>query len=374
MYGSPHEVDYAATLHGRYDRGPLPDDSDLAARVVASLMETSEMAWVRHKMELDAIAQEEEEALAGAQPSGPVRHSHIPDDASGAGRWQDEVEEEGQEPSGLAEHQIDQARRFRDPSRHVRHRDFSREPSGFGGPSHSEDEEDEGDEPIRRQSEFGSVESSPLDHRGHPMRTRHSKERSRFHYRGPNPDSGKPITVDQFQGNVPQGMPQQGSIIGSNRESILTSVKNGSMTIAEGKAAIAQLAKYRRDRAEFDAAVQRQFGPAASNIDMSVDQTVRQSEPIEWGEVEDLDAQFAQKAMNMDEQARREAEAAHGQRRRYHKRLREQSKQYVAPDWIVGQTVISNKAAALIAAKEAIRLGGDQAYERVITSMSKVPA
>jgi hypothetical protein len=351
------------------------------------LMETSEMAWVREQMRLEEADGEEPSELDreidasfaeldreipdpirhrdfAREPSGRhVRHSHVPADASGSGDWQDQVIEEGDEPSGLQRHEIGEARTLRDPSRPVRHRDFARQPSGFSGDEPSPSGEEEMEE----------------EHHQRPMRARHSRERS-FHHYAPDPDSGLPRVhrTGEFQGRgaVAQREPQLGSVIESNRESILTAVKNGSMTIEEGKAAMAQLSKYRRDKEEFDAAIQRQFGPAQSQIDLSVrGGPATQSQPFEEGEADVLSNDFASRALDLDAKARAEQRAAHGQRVRHAKRMAQQAQQgYTAPDWFVGQSVISNKAAALIAAKEAIRLGGDQAYERVIATMSKVPA
>jgi hypothetical protein len=360
MYGR----DYSGTLHGRSDGGSIPiaQDDDLAARVVAALMETSELVWVRHQMELDARAQEQEEVLAASfsEPKGTTRRHHIPSDTSGSGQWQDQVEESGEEPSGLQRHEIGEARSLRDRNRPVRHRDFAREPSGFSGAEPSPSGEEEMEE----------------EHHQRPMRARHSRERS-FHHYAPDPDSGLPRVhlTGEFEGRgaVAQRQPQLGSVIESNRESILTAVKNGSMTIEEGKAAMAQLSKYRRDKEEFDAAIQRQFGPAQSQIDLSVrGAPATLSQPFEEGEADVLSNEFATRALEMDAKGRAEQKAAHTQWRRYAKR--EQPKQYVAPDWLYGQSVINNKQAALIAAKAALERGGDAAYAQIITEMSKVPA
>jgi hypothetical protein len=338
MYGA----DFSATLRGRSDGGSIPiaQDDDLAGRIIAALQETAEWQWIREQMRLDeqsgvelnaAWREEEaaEEAHGGSgeyepsEPSGPIRHrDNARYSRDEADEWQQQVEHEESEPSPYELHEIRQGRRLHD------------------------DEE----EPMRTR------------------RTRRSKERSRFHVVKNDPNSGKPIYPEFFQGSVPQDQPITGSYLESNRDSILTSYTNGSLTKQEAQAALEALRKHKRAAALLAEGIRRITGDAQGVVDTSVKHDVERSEEMDWGtEAEDEAFSFAQRALSMDQQARAQQAFAHGQRIRHAKKLRVVSQTYRAPGWIQREGPLSSKEAALALARHCLTTGAN--YDRALAEL-----
>jgi hypothetical protein len=346
--------DYADVLTGQSDYGPITQQDDLVARLVASLQETAEWQWIRQQMALDEQAEEQAEALEPIQRE----HATYDPDATYSGPGDDEDEDsEGDEEE------------LRRPVRH------------------SHDEAEAWMEQVERGgSESGKYEDHEIG-QGLRLRSRRSKDKPHFKYFPPDPKSGRAISAEEFSGRgaVEQDEPITGAILESNRESIMTAVRNGSMSESEGRAALAALQQHERRSREFSAALARQFGPAQGRVNTSVNRDVHISEPLDDGESDVLGADFASRAMAMDAEARRtydqhsksgrsyEQEIAHHAKRQ---RVRHARKVHQASQLPQGMTLAPalNKKLALAAALDTIHSKGAKSYESTLQDYQQLLA
>jgi hypothetical protein len=341
---------YLQATAGMSHGGSMPrDDDDLVGRIIAALEQTAQWQWIDEQMRLDQRAHDMEMSSGDDEPMR----------MSAAGDEDESGEMSGEEPERLS----------------------AATAGGAGGNTFTPD-----DRSFSGESPSGLAEHE--QEQGRRLHSRRSKENSHFRYFAPDPESGLPIAAKRFgsPASVRQRQPKQGAVYELEARRLYDALRAGHLSEEETNAALAMLRKKERESKDFSEAMERQYGPAASQINTSVDTRTRTSEPMEPGEADEQDRAFSQRLFDMDAEAREAYRRAHrhsggmsydeavraaakSQRVRHARKLHER-RQSASAEWVSeDEPDRFNKAAALACAKRALTTG--QSYEAVVTDFAR---
>jgi hypothetical protein len=337
-----------------------PDsNSELAARVIECLMQTAEMQWVSEQLRLQST----EDLTYSESGDEPIRHqagvasgsnTYVPGEVSG-----DDDEDE--------------------PSHPHRHPMRLRE---------SKNEADEFQQAVEDEQDASGLEERE---KGYSRRLRHSKEHQHFKQYKPGVGGKSIYEEGKFIHRHEQDQPADGPALEIRGEKISDLLKAGLIREAEVAALRQAHEQHQRRMKLFSSQVEGAFGGPKSNVAMSVRDHAEYSEPPSGFDVEMQDIEFKQKLFDMEKKSRaeylasverRKADGGTGdydadvrmhakrQRVRHQKKMRDQSQPYTPPGWMLAQTVVTSKDAALTMAKAALQQGANASndvYERLVS-------